>query len=128
MQDFKLNGTMIHFTNLLDTAEFYDQVFSLWAQYQQNLPFRVHTIKYERMVEDFDQEVGALLAFIGVEWDTQVKQFYSAEKGAEYVDTPSYHQVSQPLYSELEYRWKQYPDAIAVLKPRIEKYVNQFGY
>jgi hypothetical protein len=44
------------------------------------------------------------------------------------INTPSYKQVVQPIYSESAYRWERYNVFISEIFPQIEPYVEKLGY
>lgn len=73
-----------------------------WAQ--RGVP-NLRRIQYERLVEDFDTEVGALLDALGLPFEEQCRRFF--ESGMD-TRTASYHQVTRPLYRSSVGRWRNY--------------------
>jgi len=69
------------------------------------LPGRVHRVIYERMVEDTEVEVRALLSYIGVPFEDACLSFYKTERA---VRTPSSEQVRQPIFREGTEAWKPF--------------------
>jgi hypothetical protein len=69
------------------------------------LPNRVHRVIYERMVEDTEAEVRALLAYCGLEFDPACLAFYETDRA---VRTASSEQVRQPIYKGAKDEWQLY--------------------
>jgi hypothetical protein len=128
MQSFHLNNTMANFCTLADTVALYTRSMDLWEAYREQLPLNVHTVRYEDVVDDFDGQVRALCAFLGVPWEEGVRQFstHALERGL--INTPSYEQVSKPIYREARFRWKRYQEHLAPYLPALQPYVERFGY
>ena len=128
MQDFQLNPAMAQFFSLEDSARFYAAMMGLWQQYRMVLPLRVHRVSYERLVEDFDSETRALLDFLEVEWNAGVRDFHHHARKRASIDTPSYQQVSEPLYQRSVGRWQSYRRPLEPVIPLLEPAFKAFGY
>lgn len=127
MQPFSPNPAMIHFATLEGSARFYNQVMALWQHYVNLLPLSVHMVRYEKVVTGFEREVGALLAFLGVLWHEDVSAFSQRSVG-QHISTPSYHQVSQPLYTRSTGRWHSYKDRFQPVMPILQPWIESWGY
>ncbi len=128
MQDFQLNPAMAQFFTLDDSAKFYAAMMGLWQQYRTVLPLRVHAIAYERVVEDFENEIRCLLNFLEVKWDDSVRDFHQHARARGPIDTPSYQQVSQPLYQRSVGRWRHYRHHFESATPPLQPALKTFGY
>lgn len=127
MQAFKPNPAMVQFETLKGAALFYATVMDLWRQYEQVLPLVVHRIRYEDLIADFEGETRRMLAFLGLPWDEAVLAFAERAK-SKAIATPSYHQVTQPIYARSVGRWRNYPAAFADVLPILEPWIAVFGY
>jgi len=127
MQYVELNDAMANFLTLEGTAEFYDEVMSLWRCYTEILPIRPHAVRYESLVADFRGEVGKLLAYLNLEWNDAVLDF-AAHARTRRVATPSYHQVTEPIYGRASFRWRRYQAHLAPIMVRLARHVDFFGY
>ena len=58
------------------------------------LPGRVHRVIYERMVDDTETEIRALLDYCGLEFEPSCLAFYETDRA---VRTPSSEQVRRPI-------------------------------
>lgn len=128
MQNFDLNLPMSNFTSLEDTVEVYDKVMELWQHYIDMLDIKYHVIRYEDVVEDFSSELKKLLNFLGMEWNPKVEDYYKHIRKDSKINTPSYSQVTEKIYKSAKYRWLNYDKYLEPYLPRIQKYIECFGY
>jgi len=90
---------------LEDIARYYRIYHRLMAHWREVLPLRIHELSYERLVADQEAESRALIAFLGLEWDTRCLAFHETRRA---VQTASHWQVRQPLYARSAERWRRY--------------------
>ncbi|HTD27871.1 MAG TPA: sulfotransferase [Xanthomonadaceae bacterium] len=128
MQQFRLNSAMANFLTLADSVALYTRTMDLWEIYRTQLPLNVHTIRYEDVVDDFDGQVRSLCDFLQVPWKDELKQFATRALDRGRIDTPSYSQVSKPIYREARYRWERYREHLAPFLPALRPYIERFGY
>jgi hypothetical protein len=128
MQNFRINEAMASFFSLDSAARTYDAVMRTWLEAAARLPLDFHRIRYEDLVADFEGETRALLTFLGVGWDDQVLGHteHAIRRGT--INTPSYHQVTQPIYAHAKFRWKRYASQFAPVMPTLKPYIEYFGY
>jgi hypothetical protein len=77
------------------------------------LPGRVHRVIYERMVDDTETEIRALLDYCGLGFEPACLTFYETERA---VRTPSSEQVRQPIYRAATEEWQPYEEYLGLLK------------
>ena len=118
---------LTNFENLESSAKFYNEVFSLFNIYKKSLRLNYYSIKYENVVNNFNDEIGKLLNFLGLEFEKSVKNFHITAKNRERINTPSYHQVIKPIYNQSINRYKQF-SKIEVIKPIVNKWLTEFNY
>ncbi len=128
MQPFLPNDAMSNFYNLKDGSEFYDLVMQLWEKYEKNLNLNLHIIKYEDVVNNFDNSIKKLLSFLNTDWNEDLKTFYLTASKRGIVNTPSYNQVNKPLYKESLGRWKNYNDKFSNHDLKLDKWIKKFEY
>ena len=100
MQTFKLNDAMANFLSLDQSAKLYAAVMELWSVYQQKLDLDVHVLKYEDLVQDLEGTCKSLIGFLGLEWDDNLHNYQRTALDRSNIKTPSYNQVTQPLYKQ----------------------------
>ena len=128
MRRFELNPGMVQYLNLTDAANFYSAVFDLWEHYAGIIKPDVHVIHYEDVVANFRPTVGALLEFLGVPWNDAVLEYDKTAREKARISTPSYHQVTQKLYTRASGRWLRYEKHMQDVIPILEPWARKFGY
>ena len=128
MQNFTLNEAMSSFMSIESSAAVYSHVMRVWMEAVRSLPLDYHRIRYEDLVVDFEKETRALLEFLGVGWDDGVRSHteHAIKRGT--INTPSYHQVTQPIYQHAKYRWKRYAKQFEEVMPELQPFIDYFGY
>ena len=91
--------------SLEDMGRYYRDYVRLMAHFDRVQPGAVHRVIYERMVDDTEAEVRALLDFCGVEFEPACLSFHKTERA---VRTPSSEQVRQPIYRDGTEAWKPF--------------------
>ncbi len=128
MECFNLNASMVNFLTLADATAFYVKVMGLWQQCVQALPLVHHIVRYEDLVDDFEGQMRRLLEFLGVDWDDAVHRYAEHAQQRDAINTPSYHEVTEPIYRRARYRWRRYADELAPYMERLEPFIRYFGY
>ena len=128
MQKFIPNAANVNFFTLNDAANLFNQSMSLWQQYQELLPIEVFTVRYENLIEDFEATLNPLLSFLDVEWDNKLYSYTETAKSRKKIKTASYNQVTQPLYSSANGRWKKYSAYLGPFLPILSPWVELYGY
>ena len=128
MQDFEVNSAMSNFLDLSAAAEYYVKTMSLWNRFDELLPFSVHYVRYESLVENVEAEARELFRFLELPFVEAVLDFSAHARSRGRINTPSYHQVSQPVYTSAVERWRKYERHLKPLFEKLEPFVKQFGY
>ena len=128
MQDFELNDAMANFLNLDDAAHLYDAVMNLWTQYTSIFSINYHEVKYENLIENFEPTVRSILNFLELSWDDSVLNYLITAKKRDRIATPSYAQVTKPIYSYAIGRWKRYKKQTSNIYPILEGWIKKFNY
>jgi len=127
MQAFEPNQAMVSFLDLDKTADFYSAVLNLWLHYRDVLGMNWLELRYEDLVTDFEPQARKLLQHVGVDWDEQVLRFNELAS-ERYANTPSYRDVTSPLFRHAIGRWHHYEKEMMPMLGKLEKYVGEFGY
>jgi len=128
MSNFRLNRAMLSFTDLGEAARLYDAVLDAWTRARDLLPLDVHAIRYERMVEDLEGEMRALLGHLGLPWDPKVLDNRASAGKRDYIRTASYAQVGEPIYRRAAGRWERYREQMAPVLPILAPWAERMGY
>ncbi|TVV74498.1 tetratricopeptide repeat-containing sulfotransferase family protein [Sphingomonas solaris] len=125
---FQINRAMVHFQDLAAAARLYDLASTAWHATVDRLPIRVHRVRYERMVTDLAPELRAMLDFIDVPWRDGMMDNRGAARKRQHIATPSYSQVTKPLYASAIGRWTRYRTQMSPVIPVLHPWIERMGY
>jgi hypothetical protein len=128
MQSFVLNDTMASFLDIHDAADLYDAAMSAFTRARDHVGLRVHTSVYERLVEDPEGSLRALVDLLGLEWQDELldHQRTARQRGA--IVTPSYDQVVRPLSRAPSGRWRRYRKQLEPVLSVLLPWAQRLGY
>ena len=109
--------------DLADLGRYYSDYVRLMAHVDAVLPGKVHRVIYERMVDDTETEVRALLDYCGLEFEPACLEFYKTERA---VRTASSEQVRRPIYREATEEWRAYDANLGPLKDALGPVLNAY--
>tara|TARA_B100000989_G_scaffold219710_1_gene167617 strand:- start:2344 stop:3996 length:1653 start_codon:yes stop_codon:yes gene_type:complete len=124
---FKMNDAMVNFLDWNSTIQFYNKVFDLFEFYSDEMSLSFITIKYEDLIINFRDNVQKITKYIGLEYESNMENFFLTAKNRSRISTPSYSQVINPLYKTSINRWKNYSNANETLK-KLNKWIKIFNY
>jgi tetratricopeptide (TPR) repeat protein len=128
MQYYQLNDAMANFSTLGDAVALYKEVMGLWLKCTELLPLNYHLIRYESLVADFEPELKSLFNFLDIEWDAAVLNYRDHAGKKAMINTPSYEQVTKPIYQSAKYRWRRYEEQLAPFMEDLAPFIEKFGY
>ena len=91
--------------DLSDLGNYYSNYVRQMAHVDSVLPGRVHRVIYERMVDDTEAQVRALLDYCGLEFEPACLEFHKTDRA---VRTASSEQVRRPIYRDSKDEWQLY--------------------
>ncbi|MES2119120.1 MAG: sulfotransferase [Pseudomonadota bacterium] len=109
--------------SLDDLGRYYADYVRLMAHMDAVLPGRVQCVIYERMVDDTEAEVRALLAYCGLDFESACLEFHRTERA---VRTPSSEQVRKPIYRDATEEWRGYDAHLGPLKEALGPVVDAY--
>jgi hypothetical protein len=77
------------------------------------------------MVEDMTSSVRRMLDFIGESFDERCVNF---QENRRLPNTPSYAQVTEPLYHRSRFRYRHYLRHLEPVIPILQPVMDRFGY
>jgi len=128
MQNFAVNEAMASFFTLEDTVATYASVMGAWQKYVQVLPLNYHRVRYEDLILNVEGESRSILDFLGLNWSDAVLNHVEHAKSRSAINTPSYHQVVQPIYQHARYRWERYAAEFEPHMEALQPFIEYFGY
>ncbi|MBS3964615.1 MAG: sulfotransferase [Methylomonas sp.] len=127
MQPFAPSPATINLLSWQGIAQQYAAVMDYWLHLRPLMQPSYLELRYEDSVGDFETCYRRVFEFLGVEWVDEVTRFHEKVQGR-YVSTPSFAQVSQPLYRSAVARWRHYPGQVEEIMPCLQRFVAAFGY
>jgi tetratricopeptide (TPR) repeat protein len=127
IQSFRLNHAMVHLLSLDSTVALYEQVMQLWLAMRDHMTLPVLEVRYEDTVRELETQARRLLEFLDVPWDEGVLEFHEAAR-ERLISTPSAAAVTEPVHTRAISRWRNYAAAFEPHLPRLEPFVQVFGY
>jgi len=128
MQHFRAPEFALLCQDLPTLAGGYRKAFDFWYQQQALLPVRVHELRYETFVTDFEAQVHAMIDFLGLSWDERVLAPGRRAEEKRYISTPSYSQVVQPITGKAIGRWLPYRRHFEGVLPLLQPLLARWGY
>jgi len=125
---FLLNAMSANFLTLERTALTYDRAMTLWRQYKNCLPLNVFTVQYETLIEDPEQHLRELIAWLGVEWRAGVLDHVATAQRRKNITSASRNQVTQSLYTTSRGRWRPFEKHLEPVRPILDKWAARLGY
>ncbi|MFK5947576.1 MAG: sulfotransferase [Methylococcales bacterium] len=104
--------------NLSSLTEYYQQYSRLMKHWQDELNIPVLNVKYENLVQNTEEEVRALINYIDLDWEDSCLEFYKQKRA---INTASYVQVKEKIYTKSINRWKNYESDIGELMPLLDE-------
>jgi tetratricopeptide (TPR) repeat protein len=113
-----------HFSyDLGELGRYYRDYVDLMAHWDAVLPGRVHRVVYERMVEDTEGEVRALLDACALPFDPACLRFFENDRP---VRTASSEQVRQPISKEGVDQWRHYEPWLGDLRDALGPVLDHY--
>ena len=98
-------------------GRYYRVYRDLMACWNEVLDIPLLNIRYERLVAEPEATIRSLVEFCGLPWDDRCLEFHATRRD---VNTPSYGQVRQPIYTRSVNRWKNYQSHLQPLMDALE--------
>jgi len=107
--------------DLRDTGRYYNRYVNLMDHWQSVLPGRVHFLRYERLVEDTENEIRRMLDYCGLPFEEGCLRFWEVDRA---IVTPSAEQVRRPIYRSAVEQWKNFEPWLGPLKEALAEPVE----
>ncbi|MEM9304327.1 MAG: tetratricopeptide repeat protein [Pseudomonadota bacterium] len=127
-QDFTMSPFMTNFLTVDGVARVYRQVFDLWWAIEPALGPSTHVIRYEDLVEDKESELRRLVTYLGLDWNEALLDHTGSARDRGLINTPSYEQVTRPIYRSAMGRWKRYAEPLETVRAQLARYIQRLGY
>ena len=106
-------GAQTYMNDLGDLGFVYRCYQRMMAHWQKVLRLPMMDVCYEELVADPEAGMRDIVTFCGLPWDDRCLSFHDSGR---YVNTASYDQVRQPMYTHSVGRWKHYDRHLTPLR------------
>jgi len=107
--------------DLSGIGKFYQNYVRLTDGLRDRAPTRIHLVRYEELIEDFDGGLRRLFADLDLDFEPQVADFHLSQGP---VATASSEQVRQPLNRKGIGAWRPYSQWLGPMKEALGDYAN----
>ncbi|HWG66997.1 MAG TPA: sulfotransferase [Rhodanobacteraceae bacterium] len=128
MQAFRSPAFRVMCSSLPRLARGYTEAFEQCCRHIEVFRPRVLEWRYESVVDDFDAAVMRLGQFLEVADASPFAGFAARACDKQFIATPSYAQVTQPVNAAAVGRWKNYREQFEPVLPMLRPWIERFGY
>ncbi len=104
--------------DLFNIGTHYHQYQRLMEYWKQVISIPMLEVNYEELVSDQEVVTRRMLEFCELDWDENCLQFHKLKRK---VNTASYDQVRQPMYTKSVARWRHYEPFLDELKAGLQR-------
>ena len=126
-QNLQLNPTSVNFLSFEGIAKHYADLMDVWLAVREWEGLAWMETRYEDTVTDMRKEGGRVTEFLGLDWDQRQEQFHEKSRKKQ-LYSPTYQDVTQPVYSRSVARWHAYAKHLEPVLPALAPYCRAFGY
>jgi Tfp pilus assembly protein PilF len=126
-QNIPLNSTNVNFLTLDRLAKHYADLMGIWLAVREWPGFAWIETRYEDVVADLPKEGRRVTEFLGLQWDTAQERYYEKSAGKQ-LYSPTYQDVTRPVYQRSVARWRAYEKHLAPILPALEPFCRALGY
>ena len=98
--------------NLEELGHYFLAYHHLMEHWNLVMPGVIHTVNYEKLVNDVEGESRSLLDYCGLAWQDGCLRFYENSQAS---STASAAQIRQPVYQSSVAKWTRYEEQLAPL-------------
>lgn len=126
-QNIPLNPTNVNFLSFERLAKHYADLMDVWLAAREWEGFSWLETRYEDLVADVESEGRRVTEFLSLSWDDSQARFYERSRTKQ-LYSPTYQDVTRPVYSRSVARWHAYEKHLAPILPALAPYCSKFGY
>lgn len=121
-----INPVSVCFLTLERTADRYRLDLDAWLKMREMTGDWVE-VRYENVVADLPREARRTLSALEVPWDESILE-YRTRAATKPVRSPSYEEISRPLFTTSIGRWQNYQRQMAPVLSALDPLVAALGY
>jgi Flp pilus assembly protein TadD len=128
MQNFRSGILGAACENLPRLAAAYVQAMQTWLHHVEVFQPDVLISRYEDLVADLKPQTRFIADFLGLEDATPMLGFHERAREKDYIATPSYTQVIEPVSTKAVGRWQRYRQWFEPVLPTLKPMLEVWGY
>lgn len=98
--------------HLEELGRYYAAYRKLMVHWHQACPGVIHSLRYESLVSDMEEQANQLLEYCSLPWEPACLEFHKQKQAS---TTASATQVRQPVYTSSIGKWRRFEDQLAPL-------------
>jgi tetratricopeptide (TPR) repeat protein len=106
-----------HTTDLRALGSYHNDYRRLMRHWTETLRVPMLEVRYEELVQRPEEESRGMVEYVGLRWDPNCLRFHESNR---FMNTASYQQVRQPVYTKSVGRWRNYRQHIKPLMEALE--------
>lgn len=126
-QNIPLNQVNANFLSFERIAKHYADLMNVWLTVREWDSLEWVETRYEDVVSDFEREASRVTTFLGLKWNS-CQALFDKPSAPRQVHSPTYHEVTKPIYSRAVARWESYINYLDPVLPMLEPFCKKFGY
>jgi tetratricopeptide (TPR) repeat protein len=126
-QNIPLNPTNVNFLSFERLAKHYADLMDIWLAVREWEGFAWLETRYEDTVAELEKEGRRVTEFLGLSWHEQQVRYYEKSRTKQ-LYSPTYQDVTRPVYTRSVARWHAYEKHLAPILPALAPYCRKFGY
>lgn len=127
MQAFTASPATVNLMTWQGIAKQYATVMDLWLHLRNRIAPEYYELRYEDTITQFETSLGQILQLLGLTWHPNVARFYD-NSARKYIATPSFADVSKPIYQDAMARWKHYQNHFPAIESLLQPIIKAFHY
>ncbi len=105
---------------LANYYQYYHKLMNLWCELYPDV---IHSCRYDDLVLQTEKTSQQVTKYLNLDWEPGCLDFY---KNKRKVETASFWQVRQPIYTGSLERWKHYQQPIASVREKLRKEIEDY--
>lgn len=122
-----LNWNSAASTSLIESAQFYADCMRHWLYLRDKISHDSMEVKYEELIRTPSEHSIKLCKFLNIEQQSNLAES-SKRTTQSTISTPTYQDVTKPLYTRSINRWRNYEKQLEPVLEILSPYLKAFGY
>jgi len=127
MQVMTPSAMTVHLTSWKSLANLYHLTLTWWLHIKSLTTMDYLEFRYEDTISDFEGTYRNIFEFLELEWTDEANNFHK-HAAKKFIASPSYTQVTKPLYSSSLARWKRFEKEFIPVIDKLQPFITEFNY